>query len=304
MAVPPYRSRFNWQLVDGDLNRQISYNIQSSDSSEPIAQDDLLDPDTCLVLEVGEQECFCEQTICIHPAYQISDLALIAECATIESYVGRMHEYNQTHHGHLIFDGDAKLYRFDVSLQSCTVSELVLRYIVPPKNPLCIYGLHLNLAKNSNSLGLFSGKSTINQAMLKYQLDDTKLSEKAIKCKEFMLTAMGNNTRQQQPPETGQLQNIFNNNIVPPPVGSTVPNTPTPSEGNLSSHQHPNDPGGANNFIQPPLGSFSDMLKGYIDTKILELESALDAKLQAMELRQNQKLDNILSLLESISNKK
>ncbi|XP_058467671.1 uncharacterized protein LOC131440419 [Malaya genurostris] len=298
----PYRSQFSWQTLEGDPKRLISYSIQSSECTIPISQDDLLNPDACLVLGADMNEKFCEQTITIHPAHLISRLALIVECATIESYVGRIREYNQTHHGDLIFDNDTKLYRFDISLKPCNASELTLRYVLSAEHSLCIYGLHINLTRNANVVNMLAKKATtIDQAMLECRLNDSKMSEKAIKCKEYVLASMEKSTRQ----KNIEFENIFNNNVATL-KSSSVSDAPSSSKETLQIQpQNPGDPGTTNHIFQfPQFPPFSEaLIKEYIDTKMLELEAALDAKLQAMEFRQNKKLDNILSLLECISNK-
>ncbi|XP_053698586.1 uncharacterized protein LOC128745537 [Sabethes cyaneus] len=284
-----FRSKYNWEVVDGDQNNQVTFSLKSFETALSISQDDLLDPDSCLVLESGEDQSFCEQVISIHPGYQLTAIALIAECCTIELYIGKSQEYNNTHHGELIFDAESKLYRFDISFDASKPTfDVTLRYIIAPGKNLCLYGTHLILMKKSNFLG---NEDSINQAMLACHLDDTELSEKAVKCKAFLLASM--ERQAQQVLSTVHKQNTFNNN------------TTLCSKSAVQTDRRSIDPDDMEQHPAPESSSFFDkiVIKQYIDAKIAELEGAIDIKLKAMEVRQNQKLDKIISLLGCIENK-
>ncbi|XP_055540307.1 uncharacterized protein LOC129726998 [Wyeomyia smithii] len=285
-----YRFKYSWEIVDGDQHRQVAYSLASSGAPISISQDDLLNPDGCLVLESGEDQSFCEQVLSVHPGYHLTAIALIAECCTIESYIGKAQEYNHTYHGDLIFDGESRLYRFDILFDANEgPSDVTLRFIVPSGANLCLYGTHLILVKNSNSLG---SEVSLNQAMLECHLDDEKLSEKAAKAKAFLLASMGKHL--QQPHAAVQIRNTLNNNTdLYPDAGDDHIERRDIEPDKIEPHQ-------------PPEFSslFGELLvKQYIDKKLTELEGAIDIKLKAMEVRQNQKLDKIISLLEFIENK-
>lgn len=249
------------------------------------------------MLEPNNERQPCEQTISVNPMYQVIKLAILAECSKIESYVGKIPEYHQTHNGQLVFDDGSQLYRFDVQFEVCGTSEIILRYISPRNEQLCLYGMHLVVEKNSNPLGTFSSDSTLNRAMIELRVDDSKLSEKAVRCKEFLLSTATSNSNNLG--KYKSLQNILNYNIA-----NTVPcgNEPAIGAGsNGPMHTMPTsgvDPGGTSSapWEQSFIGNIA---KQYIDSKFEVLEAKLDARLES----QSQKLDEILTLLKSISMK-
>lgn len=219
---------------------------------------------------------FCEQTVSVSPVYQVTRLALIAECAKLELHVGRTQEYYQTYQGELIFQtDDSQLYRFDVEFENAGIAEFMLRFITPPGEPLCLYGMHLLIERNTNPLGLLASDSTLNRAMLDCQLDDRKLSETAARCKAFIVASMRN--------RMFGSQNVVNNN----PDAESGASTGTASDTSSSSS------------IRATGGGSETMAIGrYIDEKFRQLEASLEAKLQVIETRQSEKLDRILALLQ------
>ncbi|EDS31581.1 conserved hypothetical protein [Culex quinquefasciatus] len=277
MSTLPFKSRFNWTVVDGDPSRQITHNILSNEPSEPVSQDRLLNPDGCVVLATPDDSAkpvFCEQTVSVSPVYQVTRLALIAECAKLELHVGRTQEYYQTYQGELIFQtDDSQLYRFDVEFENTGIAEFMLRFITHPGEPLCLYGMHLLIERNTNPLGLLASDSTLNRAMLDCQLDDRKLSETAARCKAFIVASMRN--------RMFGSQNVVNNN----PDAESGASTGTASDTSSS-------------IRATGSGSETMAIGRYIDEKFRQLEASLEAKLQAIETRQSEKLDRILALLQ------
>ncbi|XP_055616308.1 uncharacterized protein LOC129762252 isoform X2 [Toxorhynchites rutilus septentrionalis] len=272
--------------------------------------DQLLNPEACLVLQAHDEHSFCEQALSVSPVYQISKLALIAECCKIESYVGQAQEYSQTHHGELFYDSDSQLYLFDIRLENCSISNILLRFVLPPDKVLCLYGMHIVLAKRSSPMSIFDNQNTIRRAMIECRLDDSKLSESAAKCKAFMLASMdryGTQTNAQQ------KQHMFNNNNTTPNPSSTSSSGVINDLSSQSSHIGDHQAGAecidnSETSSEPPFlrpsSSLSEMLvKQYIDSKFLDFERMIDSKLRAMELRQNEKLDKIISVIESINRK-
>ncbi|XP_065081434.1 uncharacterized protein LOC135704000 [Ochlerotatus camptorhynchus] len=301
MSKAPFRSKFNWAVKEGDSTRQISYNIQANETSNTIPQEKLLNPDACLVLEPNSDREPCEQSISVNPMYQVIKLAILAECSRIESYVGKIPEYNQTHSGQLVFADGSQLYRFDVQFEVCGTAEFILRYISPRNEQLCLYGLHLVLEKNSNPLGMFASDSTLNRAMIDLRVDDSKLSERAARCKEFLLSTMTSSSNNLS--KYKSFQNILNYNIA---NAVSVASGSTSGTGSNVSRPTPQttgaDPGGTSSAPRGP--SLSEAVaKQYIDGKFAALEAKIDARLEALESRQNQKLDEMLALLKSISMK-
>lgn len=301
MNNAPFRSKFNWEASEGDVTRLVSYNIQANETSDPIPQEKLLNPEACVVLETDQKNEFCEQTISVNPLYQVTKLALIAECRRIESFVGKTSEYYQTHNGELVvFAAGSELYRFDVQFEVCGTADFILRYITPGGSPLCLYGVHLVLEKNSNPLGMFASDSTLNRAMIELRVKDSKLSDKAARCKQFVLDSMGHNGFL----STQKLfQSVMNNNMANTAAGTSA----DPSLGGSSQPSQSStgdDPGGAAPPENSAVPSISELLaKQYMDAKFAALEAKIDAKLEALESRQNQKLDEIVSLLRGISSK-
>ncbi|EAT37614.1 AAEL010412-PA [Aedes aegypti] len=300
MNNAPFRAKFNWVAIEGDVARHVSYNIQANETTNPIPQEKLLNPDACIVLVPDPKTEFCEQTISVNPVYQITKLALLAECRRIESFVGKAPEYYQTHHGELVFDDGTELFRFDIQFEVCGTAELILRYITPAKGSLCLYGTHLILEKNSNPLGMFASDSTLNRAMIDLRVNDSKLSEKAARCKQFVLDSMALNGLNAQK----LFQNMMNYNIA----NSASSAGPTTSAGRGGSTRPARCPPENDCDEASPLGtsgsSFGELVaKQYMDAKFAALEAKIDAKLEALESRQNQKLDEILTLLKSISTK-
>lgn len=277
MSTLPFKSRFNWTVVDGDPSRQITYNILANEPSEPVDQDRLLNPDGCVVLAGSEVDSskFCEQNVSVNPVYQVVRLALIAECAKLEFHVGRTQEYYQTYQGEMIFQtDDSQLFRFDVEFENAGIAEFMLRFITPPGEPLCLYGMHLLIERNTNPLGLLASDSTLNRAMIDCSLEDRRLSEAAAKCKAFIVASMRN--RMFGGGGNSSSQNAVNNN-----PDESAASTSTGDEAKPESMAQ---------------------VHRYIDEKFRLLEASFDAKLQAIETRQNEKLDQILTLLQSKNN--
>uniref|UniRef100_A0A1Q3EYI0 Uncharacterized protein n=1 Tax=Culex tarsalis TaxID=7177 RepID=A0A1Q3EYI0_CULTA len=275
MSTLPFKAHFSWTVVDGDPSRQITYNILANEPSEPVSQDRLLNPDGCVVLaapdDASAKTKFCEQTVSVNPVYQVTRLALIAECAKLEFHVGRTQEYYQTYQGELIFETDgSQLYRFDAVFECSGIADFMLRFITPPGEPLCLYGMHLLIERNTNPLGLLASDSSLNRAMIDCQLDDRKLSQTAARCKAFIVASMRNRM-------FGGGQDTVNNNA---------------DEGGGTS---------SSSSIEAtlPAGSSEAIAMRYIDEKFRQLETSLDAKLQAIESRQSEKLDRILALLQA-----
>lgn len=300
MNNAPFRYNFNWVATEGNVSRFVSYNIQANETTDPIPQEKLLNPEACIVLEPqGQQKTdFCEQTISVNPSYQISRLALLGECRRIESFVGKTSEYYQTHNGEQVPDVGAELFRFNIQFEVCGTSDLILRYITPTKEPLCLYGMHMALEKNSNPLGMFASDSTLNRAMIDLKVKDSKLSEKAARCKQFVLDSMALNSL-----NTNKLfQNMMNYNIA-----NTACSIPTGAEATSSGKRIPasDDSAPSGSSATPSSSSTVTELiaKQYLDAKFAALEAKIDAKLEALESRQNQKLDEIVALLKGISTK-
>lgn len=272
------RCKFNWTIKEGDLTRFMSNFIQTNETRKAISLEDLLNPDACLVLEAEGRQESCEQTISVNPFFQVVKLAILAECSRIESFLGRIPEYNQTHDGRLVFDDGSRLYRFDLVFKANGASNFMFRYICPRHQPLCLYRVYLVLERNANPL---ISSSILNRAMIADRVDDSKLSERAARCKEFLLGTICSNNNQ----IFHDTSNYNIANAVPAAGQSTVP-----------------DPAGTSDDRRPghPLGETA-LVKQYIDQKFAALEAKIDTRLEALESRQNEKLDQMLALLKGFS---
>ncbi|XP_062558341.1 uncharacterized protein LOC134223216 [Armigeres subalbatus] len=297
MSKTPFRSKFNWIATEGEVTRQVSYNIQTNETSESIPQENLLNPEACVVLEPDEKTEYCEQTLSVNPIYQVTRLAVLAECRRVESFVGKPPEYHQTHHGQLIFDEGSELYRFDIQFEVCGTAEFIIRYITTAKEPLCLYGMHLVLEKNSNPLGMFASDSTLNRARIETRIKDCTLSEKAARCKEFVLDSVAQNNLISQK----MSRYMMNNNISTMAVdGSATSRDRRDSTGRPPAKD--DDPGGTTSAQYSKYPPFMEtVVRQYMDQKFSALEDKINAKLESLELRQNKKLDEILSLLKGSS---
>uniref|UniRef100_A0A182IJZ4 Uncharacterized protein n=1 Tax=Anopheles atroparvus TaxID=41427 RepID=A0A182IJZ4_ANOAO len=288
MTAEPFRCSYTWTVTEGASDNEITVQMCESPTPDFAPIDELLDLDRCLVLNGPEGQDSCEMRLSVIPLYLPRAISLVVECPVIECYHGRLNEYYKTYHGELVYTlGGVKVFRFDIRITS-DLDELQLKFITPKHEPLCLYGTRLYLSRNPNPLhsAMMLRGRRINPESVQHRLQDLDLSERAEKCKRLVLGTMQSSE-----------QNVTNNNHQPPSPAATqttiLPDTTNGPDDSLANV--------FGKMILTGQSSNSSVLemfmKQYIDQKFAELEQMFEGQLSRLESRQNQKLDEILTLL-------
>ncbi|XP_052867200.1 uncharacterized protein LOC128273301 [Anopheles cruzii] len=287
MNSETYRCKYTWPVAEGSPEKQIQVQVSESLPPSFVPLDELLDLEMCLVLSGTDRPEACEMQLSFIPLYLPRAVSLVVECPVIECYYGRLNEYYRTFHGELVYTLDeVKVFRFDIRFTS-DIDELQLKFISPNTHPLCLYGTRLYMERNPNPLRTMmaaSAGSRINVASVQQRLQNTELSEKAESCKRLVLGSLGPSTQNaannNPSPAAGDEQQSLDSNLAHL-LGKVLQTDTVPN---------------ANGGSVPSLVETS--IKHYIDKKFVELEHLIESKLCALERRQNEKLDQILGLLQ------
>ncbi|XP_055847311.1 uncharacterized protein LOC129913013 [Episyrphus balteatus] len=271
----------NWNLVAGtEVSKAIQTKITSSEDFIKPNLDDIISADRAILLSSGtnSNQPTCEITIRVFPKFKIESLTIVCTSPKIEFFSGIQSEYVETVYGeHLQDEGgdcneDIEGYRYDVEIQKSGVTNLMIK-LITPSNELCIYGIQLNVAPNPDGITTLL-PNRINLDNVKELLNNSnqKLSPSAEKCKTFLET----------------YNNVMNSGgsdlIAEFKKGMQLQNeiqTMKPVEIEMTES----------------LDS-SNIMKSYVDKKILESENRILKRLNEIEEAQSMKLDRILKLLE------
>ncbi|ETN64048.1 hypothetical protein AND_004221 [Anopheles darlingi] len=299
MNSEPYRCRYTWTVAEGLEEKQISVQVGESATPDLIPLDELLDLESCLVLtDTDDRNEACEMQLSFIPLYLPRAVSLVVECPVIECYYGRLNEYLRTVHGELVYTlGDVKVFRFDLRLANDDIDELQLKFITQTTvhKPLCLYGTRLYLARNPNPLRTVMAAASsgrINVAKVQQRLQNTDLSSRAESCKRLVLGSLA----------SSGAQNAANNNPSPspsaaPPEIGTKRDEVDSTLLNLFSRMQ-TVPSSEGTVTGSAIAMMEALMKQYIDAKFAEMERLFESKMNAMERRQSDKLDQILILLQ------
>ncbi|XP_055381286.1 uncharacterized protein LOC129611895 [Condylostylus longicornis] len=225
----------------------------------------------------------------IHSAYYINYLTLVTDCQKVEMFVDIHNEYYNTFIGEFLDDFDGmKVYRFDIKITK-KISHFLLK-LIPRVPEIWVYGIQVVIS-NGQLVDMTPSLNNINIDNVKSILSSSKhkLTPKAMECKTFIESFLH-----------GAPAKNFNN--LDGTTGFLKCSSDLENFKSLLSNTK-------KNFLQESNRDDShcsykiDELKKYIDKVIYEMENNFRLELQALEKRQNEKLDRIIEILSSTQNK-
>lgn len=256
----------------------------------------------------------CMVKITLGPDFKSPHIGIVSDCSKIEVFINEMEEYFRLDDGELVDDFNGiKTYYSVIPLKSA-VDAIILKVravhnsiinlfnfflllkFITSSDSVWIYGIHAYIQKQS--LNIFKPKIDMEDVQRRLSEMPTDLSDSATRCKNFLNMHMSA-SRSAEPPNMESLMSFINSKMKIDEM-----------KGNgLSLESNLNTSGCEESSKTSPTSSstsFSiDMAKMYFDTQIQAAEqritTIIEKRIEDLEHRQMQKLDQIILMIQSIT---
>ncbi|EDW24028.1 GL23602 [Drosophila persimilis] len=230
----------------------------------------------------------CELHFEIVPRFKIAALTLVCSAPKVELFLGPLQEYYETIYGICLEEDDDEVpirpYRYDMEIDRSGIAVINLK-LLTSANEICVYGAILHVAPNPNGITTQLQRPVDLQKVQELlQKDGTgdrksKAEERGEKLQQFM-SLMKGCTTPAETPSTVKAEDVGEK--PPPELMSLIKGCTTHGE-------------------TPPQSVASDLssLQSHIDKKFEQLEQLVTKRLEAFEVQQTDKLNQIIELLQS-----